>query len=617
MAGAAGPGMGWMSQTRSAFGSAGPPMPAPVLPAQPPAPAQPSAPAPPAEPAQVGAAGLEPAMGTLVETLKTMMAAMAATTAKAHAAPEPDHTPTRPTTLPTSDSYVVGILLAAGEPVPEYVPEGMRIDEWDGSEVAMRMVRDHPDLYGLLARTAERCARPQPPAPQEEGACWGPKTRVGDIIRGGWTPTSPQALAQASEFQRQEAGGALTGQVRLRDWHKFKMLQGGWQGSELAAGLEGLYVRMLTRIPAWFPGPADGDAVADALDPDTWTPDTQCVQALRALGCWRSWEGDNAASIAYRTAIAHLSGSGLTLGFWRAGDEAARGATLAYPILSMMLSGHAARVAAGPTREARGAGVAKPHTGGPEAERRAWSASPSSPADVWPSVEPRSRVVARPPAAGAAPAPAWSPFPPLPLGQPPLPLGQPALPLGQPAAGRLPSAKRNHQDQSWGACEFDDSKVGTGAGGAGDAGQSVEMPISLRGKHVAFVDLDNMAGALDEICDQFDVLFAYAGASYNGPLPRARALPFAGSLVKPPTIITRRGGTQRKDEADVYCMWDVVSYASQLPAAASVYFISADAIFNTMAAVIESKVQKRIKVVSAVAAAKLIKVARAPGERWV
>ena len=32
-------------------------------------------------------------------------------------------------------------------------------------------------------------------------------------------------------------------------------------------------------------------------------------------------------------------------------------------------------------------------------------------------------------------------------------------------------------------------------------------------------------------------------------------------------------------------MWDLVSYANQLPSATTVYFISADAIFNTMAAV--------------------------------
>ena len=66
---------------------------------------------------------------------------------------------------------------------------------------------------------------------------------------------------------------------------------------------------------------------------------------------------------------------------------------------------------------------------------------------------------------------------------------------------------------------FEASAVGTAGGGGGAAS---EPPISLLGKHVAFVDLDNMAGALDDITDQFDVLFAYAGASYNGPLPRVR-----------------------------------------------------------------------------------------------
>lgn len=175
------------------------------------------------------------------------------------------------------------------------------------------------------------------------------------------------------------------------------------------------------------------------------------------------------------------------------------------------------------------------------------------------------------------------------------------------------AAPEPYTTRGWGASSFEASAVGTAGGGGGAAS---EPPISLLGKHVAFVDLDNMAGALDDITDQFDVLFAYAGASYNGPLPRARALPFAGSLVTPPVIKIRRGGTQRKDEADVYCMWDVVSYASQLPSAASVYFISADAIFNTMAAVIEKKVEKRIEVVSSVAEAKRIVVPRPSTARW-
>ena len=51
-------------------------------------------------------------------------------------------------------------------------------------------------------------------------------------------------------------------------------------------------------------------------------------------------------------------------------------------------------------------------------------------------------------------------------------------------------------------------------------GTQGEHAVSFEGKHVAFVDLDNMAGALDVIMNQFDIIYAYVGACYNGPLPK-------------------------------------------------------------------------------------------------
>ena len=73
-------------------------------------------------------------------------------------------------------------------------------------------------------------------------------------------------------------------------------------------------------------------------------------------------------------------------------------------------------------------------------------------------------------------------------------------------------------------------------------GTQGEHAVSFEGKHVAFVDLD--------------IIYAYVGACYNGPLPKTSPfgspLPMPGALVAPPIVRVRHGVTQRRGEADVY-----------------------------------------------------------------
>jgi hypothetical protein len=101
------------------------------------------------------------------------------------------------------------------------------------------------------------------------------------------------------------------------------------------------------------------------------------------------------------------------------------------------------------------------------------------------------------------------------------------------------------------------------------------------GKRLAFVDADNMCGAIRHIRNLFDCIFIYCGASCRAQV-----------LNEPPQEgkfeVIRRGRLQEADEADLMCLIDLVQNLDRFLGSA-MFLFSSDTIFNAMSEYIDKE----------------------------
>ena len=492
-----------------------------------------------------------------------------------------------------------------------------------------RLAIGHPMVFDRMMAIIEGLKRRPLPRPQVLPSEWLSSSPISAVF-AYWASPHGRHLVPGEVLD--ELPGALADQrlegITLGCW-RWPDVRGRWTGTKLAAYLEEEARGVASREADWGFEPGE--------DPLEISLETPCGKAVQ-------WLGYTAANPLQAAVFGDLLCQdwvwAVSLREWAQLGAAVQTGLVNNDLgVSARITGWAVCAASG-RRPAFRAIPPLWRKSAVDSARGAYGAAPGAGQAArpprYPAAEP---AVYRPPpdtpSGRAHPHPGPAAVPPLPPGAPPG--AQPRwTSLRFDAAAAPPFAPPSEQPhRPWGAGSFAPPSSGRGAGaagagpagagsaGAGSAGtgladKTVEIPVSLLGMHVAYVDLDNMAGALDTVMNQFDVLFVYVGASYNGPLPRSnlRQLPLPGNLVTPPVVIIRKGATQRKDEADVYAMWDIVAYAGQLLLAASIHFISADAIFATIAAVLEHKCQVKVEVVSNVAAAKRICLARAPSDRF-